>query len=86
MLLGKHITVVLPAYNAAKTLRQVYADVPHDIVDTIILVDDHSQENTPAIAHELGIREIIVYMTKTKDMGRTRRAAIERLFNLERIL
>ena len=47
MLKGKKIVVVMPAYNAAKTVRQTYAEIPHDIVDEIILVDFFSLYFTP---------------------------------------
>lgn len=53
MLNGKKIIVVLPAYNAAKTVVQTYTDIPFDIVDSVILVDDNSKDNTVAIASEL---------------------------------
>ena len=56
MLNGKKIVVVMPAYNAAKTLRRTYEEIPHDIVDDVILVDDASQDATVAVARELGIR------------------------------
>jgi glycosyltransferase involved in cell wall biosynthesis len=58
MIAGKRIAVVLPAYNAAKTLRQTYSEIPHDIVDDIILTDDASSDNTAQIAQELGIHTI----------------------------
>jgi glycosyltransferase involved in cell wall biosynthesis len=58
MLDHKRIAVVLPAYNAAKTLRQTYAEIPHDIVDDIILTDDASSDDTVALARELGIHTI----------------------------
>jgi glycosyltransferase involved in cell wall biosynthesis len=48
----------MPAYNAEKTLPKTYADIPQEIVDEIILVDDHSQDNTTEIARTLGIRVI----------------------------
>ena len=44
MINGKHVTVVLPAYNAEKTLQKTYDEVPKDIVDKIILTDDASHE------------------------------------------
>jgi glycosyltransferase involved in cell wall biosynthesis len=50
MLNGKKIVVVMPAYNAAKTLRRTYAEIPRDVVDDVILVDDASQDSTVAIA------------------------------------
>ena len=40
MLLNKKIVVVLPAYNAAKTLKRTYDELPHDIIDDVILIDD----------------------------------------------
>jgi len=59
MLNGKKIVVVMPAYNAAKTLRQTYEEIPHDIVDEVILVDDSSRDATVAVARELGIRHFV---------------------------
>lgn len=50
---NKKIIVVMPAYNAEKTLLQTYHDVPHDIVSDIILVDDASADNTVDIARSL---------------------------------
>jgi glycosyltransferase involved in cell wall biosynthesis len=58
MLDHKRIAVVLPAYNAAKTLRQTYAEIPRDIVDDIILTDDASSDDTVALARALGIHTI----------------------------
>jgi glycosyltransferase involved in cell wall biosynthesis len=52
---GKKIVVVLPAYNAELTLRQTYREIPHDIVDEVILVDDSSRDDTVRVARELGI-------------------------------
>jgi glycosyltransferase involved in cell wall biosynthesis len=59
MILGKKLVVVMPAYNAEKTLRQTFAELPHDYVDDVILVDDASSDNTSMIARELGITTII---------------------------
>ncbi|MDO8651545.1 MAG: glycosyltransferase family 2 protein [Undibacterium sp.] len=58
MLANKKVAVVLPAYNAAKTLRQTYEEIPHDIVDYVILVDDHSNDDTAEMARSLGIETI----------------------------
>jgi glycosyltransferase involved in cell wall biosynthesis len=52
------VVVVLPAYNAEKTLEATYREIPHDIVDEVILVDDASKDNTVAVAKQLGIRVI----------------------------
>ncbi len=53
------IVIVMPAYNAARTLERTYADIPHDLVDQIILVDDVSADETVDIARQLGLRVII---------------------------
>ncbi len=58
MIGGRRVTVVLPAYNAARTLRQTFAEIPHDIVDDVILTDDASKDGTCAIARDLGIHVI----------------------------
>ena len=49
----------MPAYNAARTLERTYADIPHDLVDRIILVDDVSRDETVEIARQLGLDVII---------------------------
>jgi len=55
VLANKKVTVVLPAYNAARTLKQTFDEIPHDIVDDIILTDDASKDETVAMARSLGI-------------------------------
>jgi glycosyltransferase involved in cell wall biosynthesis len=59
MILGKKLVVVMPAYNAERTLRQTYAELPHEYVDEVILVDDASKDSTVDIARDLGIKTII---------------------------
>ena len=49
----------MPAYNAEKTLRKTYDDIPHEYVDDIILVDDHSSDRTVAVAEELSIKTFV---------------------------
>jgi len=61
MLNGKKIVVVLPAYNAEKTLEKTYREIPFDIVDDVILVNDASKDNTVEVAGRLGIRHIITH-------------------------
>jgi len=58
MIGGRKVAVVLPAYNAAKTLRQTIADIPDDVVDDLILTDDASTDDTIAVAKELGLHVI----------------------------
>ena len=55
MFQGKKIAVVMPAYYAEKTVERTVADIPRDIVDEIILVDDASQDRTVEVAESLGI-------------------------------
>jgi glycosyltransferase involved in cell wall biosynthesis len=59
MLESKKIAVVLPAFNASKTLEKVIRELPHDIIDEIILVDDNSIDDTILIAKKLGIDHIL---------------------------
>jgi len=59
MIHNKKVVVVLPAYNAAKTLEATYNEIPHDIVDEIILVDDASVDNTIEIAKKLDINTYV---------------------------
>lgn len=56
---NQKVVVVLPAYNAALTLKQTYAEIPMDLVDVVILCDDASTDDTLEIAKKLGIKEII---------------------------
>lgn len=59
MIKNKKVVVVMPAYNAEKTLRRTYEDVPHNLVDEIVLVDDASHDHTVIVAQELGIRTFV---------------------------
>ena len=56
---GQKVVVVLPAYNAALTLEKTFREIPMDIVDEVVLVDDHSKDNTSDLARELGIHHVI---------------------------
>lgn len=58
---GKKVIVVLPAYNAAATLKITYQEIPFDLVDEVILCDDASRDNTAQIAREIGIQHVIVH-------------------------
>lgn len=59
MIHNQKIIVVLPAYNASKTLEQTYNEIPFDIVDEVVLVDDNSLDNTFEVAEKLGIKHIV---------------------------
>jgi glycosyltransferase involved in cell wall biosynthesis len=68
MIGNKKISVVLPAYNAEKTLEMTYNEIPFDIVDEVILVDDLSRDNTVEKARSLGIKHIVIH-TENKGYG-----------------
>ena len=59
MLLDKRIVVVMPAYKAGRTLEATWRDLPHDIVDAVIVVDDASDDDTVAVACALGLDVIL---------------------------
>jgi len=63
MIKSKKLVVILPAYNASKTLEQTYREIPFDIVDEVILVDDKSSDNTVEVAKSIGITHIISHET-----------------------
>lgn len=68
MINNKKVVVVLPAYKAALTLEKTYKEIPHDIVDDIILVDDASPDNTAEVAKKVGITHVLVH-EKNKGYG-----------------
>lgn len=59
MINGKKVVVIMPAYNAEKTLKQTYDEIYHDFVDDVILVDDNSADNTKNVSKELNITTIV---------------------------
>lgn len=59
MILGKKLVIVLPAYNAAKTIERTYKEIPFDIVDDVVMVDDFSKDDTVEVARKLGIQHIV---------------------------
>jgi glycosyltransferase involved in cell wall biosynthesis len=65
MIYGKKVVVVMPAYNAAKTLAQTQSEIDRSIVDEIILVDDGSKDQTKELAQRLGIQTIV----HTRNLG-----------------
>lgn len=81
MINGKKIVVVMPAYNAEKTLEKTYKEIPMDIVDEVILTDDHSRDNTVAVAKELGIKEVI-WHEENKGYGGNQKTCYNRALEL----
>ena len=62
MIRGRKVVVVMPAYNAAKTLERTHAEVlEQDVVDQIIVVDDASQDETASIARDLPRVKLVVH-------------------------
>ena len=72
------VVVVMPAYNAAKTVAKTHGDIPTQIVDRVILVDDASQDDTPEIARRLGL-EVIVHLQNKGYGGNQKTCYIEAL-------
>lgn len=81
MINGLKICVVLPAYNAAKTLEKTFNEIPFDIVDEVILVDDRSRDNTVEVARKLGIRHIIEHQVN-KGYGGNQKSCYDRALAL----
>jgi glycosyltransferase involved in cell wall biosynthesis len=75
------IIVVLPAYNAEKTLQQTYDEIPHDLVDEIVLVDDFSSDQTIEKAREIGIKHIISH-DKNKGYGGNQKSCYQKALEL----
>jgi glycosyltransferase involved in cell wall biosynthesis len=81
MLNGKKIIVVFPAYNAAKTLEQTYNEIPFDIVDEVILVNDASKDDTVAEATRLGIKHIVTHQ-KNRGYGGNQKSCYNKALEL----
>ena len=89
MLNNKKIVVVMPAYNAASTLEKTYREVPLDIVDDVILVDDKSSDRTSEVARNLGIKHVITHERNTGYGGNQKlgyRYAIDKGFDAVALL
>lgn len=81
MIHGKKVVVVMPAYNAEKTLEQTYREIPMDVVDEVILTDDHSRDETVQKAKELGIKEVLVH-ERNKGYGGNQKTCYNRALEL----
>ena len=82
MIQNKKIIVVLPAYNAEKTLIKVLNEIPFDIIDDIILVDDFSTDNTIKIANDYGLKNIIKH-DKNLGYGANQKSCYNKAIELE---
>ena len=81
MINNKVVTVVLPAYNAESTLKKTFDEIPFDIVDHVVLVDDKSTDSTIKIAQELGIKHIISH-DKNKGYGGNQKSCYNKALSL----
>ncbi len=81
MLYNKKIVVVMPAYNAETTLESTYKEIPFDIVDEVIVVDDASKDKTVDVAHNLGIKHIIKH-EKNKGYGGNQKTCYNKAIEL----
>jgi glycosyltransferase involved in cell wall biosynthesis len=82
MIEDKKITVVLPAYNAERTLESTYREIPLDLVDEVILVDDKSSDNTVELARRLGIKHIIEHQ-ENRGYGGNQKSCYMKALELE---
>ncbi len=81
MVNGKKVVVVLPAYNAAKTLKSTYEEIDFSVVDDVILVDDRSVDDTLRVARELGIRHIVEHNVN-KGYGGNQKTCYEKALSI----
>ncbi|MDX2444514.1 MAG: glycosyltransferase family 2 protein [Bacteroidales bacterium] len=82
MIDNKKIVVVLPAYNAERTLEKTYKEIPFDIVDDVILVDDQSSDKTVHVGKDLGIRHIIKH-EENKGYGGNQKSCYNKALELD---
>lgn len=78
---GKKVIVVLPAYRAALTLQQTYDEIPFDLVDEVVLVDDKSPDDTVAVAQRIGIRHIVVHQ-RNRGYGGNQKSCYDKALEL----
>jgi len=81
MINGQKVVVVLPAYNAAKTLYRTYKEIDRSLVDEVILVDDASKDNTIAVAKDIGITHIVCH-NNNKGYGGNQKSCYKRALEL----
>jgi len=78
---NKKIIVILPAYNAEKTLKKTYQEIPFDLVDDVILTDDFSKDKTIKIASKIGIKHILKH-DKNKGYGANQKTCYKKAIEL----
>lgn len=82
MINNNKIVIVLPAYNAEKTLAMTYAEIPFDIVDEVVLVDDASHDETIRVGKELGIKHIVKHEAN-KGYGGNQKSCYDKALDLD---
>lgn len=82
MINSKKVVVVLPAYNASETLRKTYNEIPFDIVDEVVLVDDNSTDETLRVAHELHIKHILKH-DNNRGYGANQKSCYKKALSLD---
>lgn len=78
---GKKVIVVLPAYNAGRTLKKTYEEIPFDIVDEVVLTDDKSRDDTVSVGKELGIKHIVEH-TQNRGYGGNQKSCYDKALEL----
>ncbi|MEP6627986.1 MAG: glycosyltransferase family 2 protein [Ginsengibacter sp.] len=78
---NKKVVVVLPAYNAALTMEKTIREIPFDVVDELVLVDDNSTDNSIEVAQKLGIKHIIRH-TQNKGYGGNQKSCYDKALEL----
>lgn len=82
MINHKKIIVVLPAYNAAKTLQKTFEEIPFEVVDDVIITDDFSQDNTVSIAENIGLKHILAH-DQNKGYGANQKTCYQKALELK---
>ena len=82
MINGKKVVVVMPAYNAEKTLKKTYDEIPFDVVDDVVLVDDKSSDKTALLAKQIGINHVIRH-EKNLGYGGNQKSCYRKALELE---
>src|SRR4051812_22558006 len=75
------VVVVMPAYNAERTLEQTFAEIPFDLVDEVVLVDDASKDNTSDLARQIGVHQVIKH-DKNKGYGGNQKTCYKKALEL----